>query len=224
MNSGEIEVHFFAIEFQMRGLPHAHFVLITSPGTRPRDANSDDYFARAEIPDSTVYPKLHSIITTRNLHGPCGPSFPNQPCMQEGVCRWKFPQAFCDHTTKDDGGCAQYRRGKTVPQCERRGFILDNRWAVPFKPVPFLGFARHVNVLICSSVAAVRYLVNSQTIRQDLRSSKVRIARRSDRRLRLMGGVAASSRHAQGRNDEVTRYLPARYLSAPESELRACQF
>ena len=39
---GDTLAHFLVIEFQKRGLPHAHIVLIVSPETRPRDADSND--------------------------------------------------------------------------------------------------------------------------------------------------------------------------------------
>ena len=149
--------------------------LLCPPETRPRDADSYDRYVWAEIPDPAIHPKLHSIITTCNMHGPCGPSFPNQPCMREGVCRWEFPQTFCDRTTEDNGGFVQYRRRNTGRQCEGRGCMFGNRWVVPYNPVLSLRLGRHVNVLICSSTAAVKYLSNylfkgadHATIRQEV--------------------------------------------------------
>ena len=124
---GDSIAHFLVIEFQKRGLPHAHIVLVTTPKTRPRDPDAYDRYVWAEIPDPVTHPTLYSIITTCNMHGPCGTSFPNQACTQEGTCRWNFPQPFCNHTTEDAYGFVQYRRRDSGLQCERRGCIFDNR-------------------------------------------------------------------------------------------------
>ncbi len=38
------------------------------------------------------------------------------------------------------------------------GFAFDNRWVVPYNPYLSLFFNCHINVEVCSSVAAVKYL------------------------------------------------------------------
>ena len=172
---GDSFAHFLVIEFQKRGLPHAHTVLVATPDTRLRDPDAYDRYVWAEIPDPVTHPTLHSIITTCNMHGPCGPSFPNQACMQEGTCRWKFPQPFCNHTTEDSYGFVQYRRRDTGLQRERRGCIFDNRWVVPCNPALSLRASCHVNVLVRSSINAAKYPFNylykgadHATIRQEI--------------------------------------------------------
>ena len=172
---GDSIAHFLVIEFQKRGLPHAHIVLVATPETRPRAPEAYYRCVWPEIPDPVTRPALHSIITTRNMHGPCGPSFPNQACMQEGTCRWKFPQPFCNHATEDSYGFVQYRRRDTGLQCERRGCIFDNRWVVPCNPALSLRASCHVNVLVRSSINAAKYPFNylykgadHATIRQEI--------------------------------------------------------
>jgi hypothetical protein len=48
----------YTIEFQKRGLPHAHIPIIVNPVFRPRNADDVDAIVSAEIPDRNTDPKL----------------------------------------------------------------------------------------------------------------------------------------------------------------------
>jgi hypothetical protein len=51
-----------------------------------------------------------------------------------------------------------YRRRDNGNTVTVRGQTLDNRWVVPYNPTLLLEFEAHINVEICSSVRAVKYL------------------------------------------------------------------
>ena len=52
-----------------------------------RTSSDVDSLISAEIPDPLLHPRLHEIVTSRMMHGPCGPI-----CMEDGQCTKKFPR------------------------------------------------------------------------------------------------------------------------------------
>ena len=62
----------------------------------------------AEIPDKDTFPELCAIVTKFMIHGPCGVSNPNSPCIEDGICTKKFPKDFTEQTMECDG-YPQYR-------------------------------------------------------------------------------------------------------------------
>ncbi len=70
------------IEFQKRGLPHAHILLIVAVDSKPRTCEDYDNVVCAEIPDPVTQPRLYEIVKTCMMHGPCGAANPNAPCME----------------------------------------------------------------------------------------------------------------------------------------------
>ena len=69
---GRVLGHIRVVEFQKRGLPHAHILLIMAPKDVPRCTTDYDLAVCAEIPDPVTHPKLHETITRCMMHGPCG--------------------------------------------------------------------------------------------------------------------------------------------------------
>jgi hypothetical protein len=43
------------------------------------------------------------------------------------------------------------------PPCSS-GFVFDNRWVVPYNPYLTMRYQCHINVEVCSSITAVKYL------------------------------------------------------------------
>ena len=62
----------YTIEFQKRGLPHAHILLWLHPNDRLNEVERIDNVISAELPDKTKYPRLYEAITSFMMHGPCG--------------------------------------------------------------------------------------------------------------------------------------------------------
>jgi hypothetical protein len=65
-------------------------------------------------------------------------------------------------TTDAENGYPEYKRpnnGRTfLKRVNRRDIILDNRWVVPYNPYLLAKYDCHINVEICSTVKAVKYL------------------------------------------------------------------
>jgi len=88
------------------------------------------------------------------IHGPCG-----DWCVVNGKCSKHFPKSFHEETTMDENGYPQYRRRDTNISYEKsEGFVVDNRFVVPYCPILLTIFNCHINVEIVSSIKSVKYL------------------------------------------------------------------
>ena len=83
---GTVIGRIWVVEFQKRGLPHAHMLLILDEGSRPVEPADFDRFVCAELPDPRTDPELFETVTRCMLHGLCGPANPNASCMVDGRC------------------------------------------------------------------------------------------------------------------------------------------
>jgi hypothetical protein len=107
---GRVQAHVHVIEFQKRGLPHAHILLILGPEDKPLTPTEVDAIVRAELPDPAKEPVLYELVTKFMLHGPCGVANPQQACMKDEVCTKNFPKAFQAETVVGNDGYPKYKR------------------------------------------------------------------------------------------------------------------
>ena len=98
------------IEFQKRGLPHAHILITLQSDDKPRTAADADKFISAELPDPEQDRVLYDLVVKHMIHGPCGLQSPNSPCMRDGQCSKHFPKAFQPETVINPDGYPMYRR------------------------------------------------------------------------------------------------------------------
>ncbi|GBP55934.1 ATP-dependent DNA helicase PIF1 [Eumeta japonica] len=131
---------FYTIEFQKRGLPHAHMLIILRNEDKPRSSVDYDKFVCAEIPDPDKDQELFQTVSKNMIHGPCGPGYMNSPCMKNdgtaSKCSKNYPKTFCEET-KDgtqNGGNAVIRRRDDGRTIKKKDFECDNRWVVPYNP------------------------------------------------------------------------------------------
>ena len=97
---GKVVAWCYTIEYQKRGLPHAHMLFTLHD--RVRNPDIIDRYIRAEIPDpnSTDPKELHNIIKSFMIHGPCGPSFGQAKCLNDlRICTKGYPKQFRDKTS-----------------------------------------------------------------------------------------------------------------------------
>ena len=95
------------------------------------------------------------------VHGPCGKTNPNSPCMLNGKCTKKYPKQFKLETQFGEDGYPLYRRRKpedggfkaTVGKYE-----VDNQWVVTYSPLLSKTFNGHINVEFCNSVKSIKYI------------------------------------------------------------------
>jgi hypothetical protein len=91
--------HIHVVEFQKRGLPHAHILICLDKKDKINNAFDVDKIVSAQIPDPLLHPLAYETVTKCLMHGPCGPAFPGSPCMVDGKCSKKFPKDLCEDTT-----------------------------------------------------------------------------------------------------------------------------
>ena len=159
VSTGRVIGHIRVIEFQKRGLPHAHLLLILHPDDKPRTVEDYDSIVSAQIPDPDLFPTTHDCISSRMMHGPCGPNHPRAPCMENGVCSKGYPKAFVEQTHSEQSGYPVYKRpnnGVTVTTANN--VQLDNRWVVPHNIYLATKYNAHINVEICTTIHVIKYL------------------------------------------------------------------
>ncbi|XP_031116689.1 uncharacterized protein LOC116020351 [Ipomoea triloba] len=107
---GTVRAVIYTIEFQKRGLPHAHILLFLANNDRNAGCNFIDKMIAAEIPDKEVDQEYYKCVEEFMVHGPCGNVRKQSPCMVNGRCSKHFPKKFVDSSTFDKDGYPIYRR------------------------------------------------------------------------------------------------------------------
>ncbi|CAH1427950.1 unnamed protein product [Lactuca virosa] len=157
---GVVGSYVYVIEFQKRGLSHAHFLLIMKPPYKLTNADHYDKIVCAEIPDPKKYPEMHELVVSHMIHGPCGGLNSDCPCMnnEQKKCRFRYPRQFNETTLQGKDSYPVYRRRDNGIEVDVRGNKMDNRWVVPYNPKLLMMFNCHLNVEVCSSITSVKYV------------------------------------------------------------------
>ncbi|XP_027082486.1 uncharacterized protein [Coffea arabica] len=155
---GEVVACVHVIEFQKRGLPHAHLLVILKPEFKPLNSDSYDRIVSAEIPDPEKQSYLYNLVIKHMMHGPCGVLNKDNVCMKDGLCKNHYPKNFTEFTVHTEDRYPHYRRRNNGRSVRVRNSSLDNRWVVPYNPYLLALFDCHMNVEICSMVKLVKYL------------------------------------------------------------------
>uniref|UniRef100_A0A1S4C5F7 Helitron helicase-like domain-containing protein n=1 Tax=Nicotiana tabacum TaxID=4097 RepID=A0A1S4C5F7_TOBAC len=80
---GPVAAHIFVVEFQKRGLPHIHLLIILEQGYKITSADQYDKFISTKLPDEEECPLLHDLVVKHMMHGPCGKHHPTNSCMKD---------------------------------------------------------------------------------------------------------------------------------------------
>jgi len=176
---GRVVAYMYTIEFQKRGLPHLHLLVILHPDDEIRTTEDIDRVVSAEIPDPELSPELHAVVCKFHLHGPCGCYGPNRPCMQNDnhCCRFFFPQKFEEETRFLPNAYPAYRRRSPElggREYKKGDFTFDNRWCIPYPPKQVVKYKCHINVEVTTSIKSVKYVYKYTTKGPDLTTIGVR--------------------------------------------------
>lgn len=195
--------HMYTIEWQKRGLPHAHILIWLKDKIRP---NQIDSVISAELPNPEEDPELFEVIKKQMVHGPCGAQNPKAPCMVDGKCSKGFPKPFLAETETGNDGYPSYRRrkpGQGGHEATVKNRKIDNRWTVPYSPLLSKIFKAHVNVEFCNSIKSIKYVCKYVNKGSDM----------------AMFGI-----QEWNKNDEIKCYQMARYISSNEAVWRLFNF
>ncbi|PIA43947.1 hypothetical protein AQUCO_01800182v1 [Aquilegia coerulea] len=160
-----------------------------------------DRIVCAEFPDPIKHPALFETIKKCMVHGPCRTRNMESVCMENKVCRSRYPRENVNDTRIDVDGYPIYKRRKTGKSYHVRGHLVDNKDVVPYNPHLSEMFDCHINVEICASVRAVKY-INKY------------IYKGHDRTTMVVGAE----------DDEIQQYLDARYVGHTEVAWRLYGF
>ncbi|XP_073152409.1 uncharacterized protein [Henckelia pumila] len=202
---GNVRSYSYVIEYQKRGLPHAHMLLIFENTDKLRTPDEFDSIVRAEIPSQTEEPNLYEAVLHHMIHGPCGLLNRHSPCMTDDKCKKHFPKPFVSYTSRGNDSYPLYRRrqGLTVVLSENDQRMVDNGWVVPYNPWLLLKYDCHINVEVCGGIKCVKYIYKY-------------IHKGPDR-------VALELRNGQN-IDEIQQYVDGRWICAPEALWRIFSF
>ncbi|XP_019170931.1 PREDICTED: uncharacterized protein LOC109166402 [Ipomoea nil] len=207
---GEVRSVIYTIEFQKRGLPHAHILLFLLRQCVELSTTYMDDIISAEIPDKDWDIKYFNAVEEFMIHGPCGAANKKSPCMANGKCSKHFPKTFVESSSLDDDGYPKYRRrddGRTVV---KNGTQLDNQYVVPHNRYLLLKYNAHINVEWCNQSRSIKYLfkyVNKGNDRVTAEFYKSTVDENSNEVI-----------------DEIGMYYDCRYVSACEATWRLFSF
>ena len=218
---GKVVSHMHVIEFQKRGLPHAHILIILANNDRTMTPEEVDMAICAELPpdpeeadneeEAKQRRRLQDIVFSNMVHGPCGADNPSCPCMESGKCTKKYPKPFQKKTIVDpDSNNPIYRRrspedGGRQIVCPKTGCTIDNRWVVPYSPFLSLRYNCHINNEKCTSAKASKYVYKYVT-------------KGSDR------AMVATSVEGQQQTDEISNYEDLRSIGSSEAAWHLMSF
>ena len=181
----------YIIEYQKRGLPHVHMLIFLEEGDKIHFVEQIDAFISAQIPDIEVHPQLYAAVSKYMLHGPCTP----ERCMENNVCKKHFPKAFTEQTVIKEDGYPDYARPQNGRTIEKNGIVFDNHYVVPHPQELLVKFDCHINLEVCASIKAVKYI----------------------HKYIYKGPDHATAIQTDGPQDEIHSYLDARYISSTQA-------
>ncbi|XP_076899608.1 uncharacterized protein LOC143553506 [Bidens hawaiensis] len=148
----------YTIEFQKRGLPHAHICIFLHPGNKIHNPKDVDKFISAEIPNKDSDPDLYKLVSDHMIHGPCGDANPKCTCMVNKRCSKNFPKSFNDETAVDSNGFPVYKRRDNGQYVVKSDIMMDNRTVVPYNKTLLKKFQAHVNIEWCNQDGSIKYV------------------------------------------------------------------
>jgi len=201
---GHVPAYVYSIEFQKRGIPHIHLLIVLDEGSQLRSADDIDSCISAQWPDPGTQPLLFETVKSTMIHGPCGDINHKAPCMTNGRCTKGYPKPFQERSSTANDGYPLYARpddGRTFPitVCGVGIVHLDNRWIVPHNPYLSAKFNCHINVESVATFRTIKYCFKY-------------IHKGPDRAM------------LEYERDEIKQYIDGRYIGVPEAIWRIFHF
>jgi hypothetical protein len=209
---GRTIVGIYVVEFQKRGLPHAHILIFFTEDCKPHMIEDVDRIISAELPNSETNKLAHETVARYMMHGPCGATFPNAPCTEKGKCQKQYPHKFQSETVTDVNGYPIYWRKDTGHTVLVHGIELDNHWVVSHNVYLSTKYDVHINVEVCNNIRVVKYLFKYVYKGHDHATIEISCQNNNA----TEGNVVEP--------DEIKKYLDCRYVSTSEATRRIFKF
>lgn len=200
----------YTIEFQKRGLPHAHILVFLHPQFRYPNPSDIDKIICDEIPNKRMDPALFKIVSSFLIHGPCGSQCRTSPGTQNGKCTKYYPKKFADKTSIDKDGYPVYRRRGNGTSIKKGDISVDNQFVVPYNRYLLLRYNAHINVEWCNQSRSIKYLFKY-------------VNKGHDRVTTTFYNQSGTTENSE-RHNEIKMYYDCRYLSSCEASWRIFAF
>lgn len=198
---GNVIAIIYTVEFQKRGLPHAHILLILDRNSKLNTPQDIDRCVSAELPNPNTNPVLFNLVSTLMIHRPCQNNA-DAVCKINNRCSKNFPKPYIENTVIDQGTYPKYKRSVNGPRIQINNQEIGNEYVVPHNKFLLKRLNCHINVEVCSSLQAVKYLYKYV----------------------YKGHDCATIQLSSNRFDEISNYVSARFISASEAAWRVFSF
>ncbi|TKR69684.1 hypothetical protein L596_021812 [Steinernema carpocapsae] len=135
---GEVSWYVYSVEFQQRGLPHAHIVISLADQNKPKTPEDIDKICQAELPivpedvndpDYVKQKKLRKLVELLMVHTPCEQN-PHAYCRKNmkphwKMCKKRFPKPFENFSRLIDDDYAILRRPNNGEHSRYFLFLAD---------------------------------------------------------------------------------------------------
>lgn len=206
---GPMLCYVYTIEFQKRGLPHAHILVTLQQGHKLTTPEAIDRVVCAMLPDKVKNERLYEIVTKCMIHGPCSPNLCQSIVNGVPVCKKSFPKKAVSETRVVHNDYPAYMRvldHTQPPTYTNRRHEPNNLYVVPYNPFLALKYNAHINVEVVSNMqSAIKYLFKYIFKGFDIASLVV-------------------TRDGQVQRDEVKDFISGRYVSSNEAVWRIFEF
>ena len=203
---GRKVAHVHTVEFQKRGLPHIHILIILDGQDRVKNSDDYDSIVSAEIPDKDENPRLYALVMGNMIH------YHTKMCWRDGCCTKNFPKDYANYTSTQEDGYPEYKRrspeqggAEVVVTKQYKEMLVTNGLVVPYNPGLLLKYNCHINVEICSTVRSVKYLY--KYVYKGADRSTVTIER-------------TNKDGTKKKRNEIKEYIDCRYISSIEAAYR----
>ncbi|XP_031111748.1 uncharacterized protein LOC116015711 [Ipomoea triloba] len=203
---GKVVAVMYTIEFQKRGLPHAHILLFLDRADATTFGNDIDSIISAEIPNKDSDFEYYKVVEEFMIHGPCGLANVKSPCMVKGRCSKHFPKNFVETSSLDSHGYPIYRRRDNGNIIFKGGIQMDNRFVVPHNRYLLMKYRGHINVEWCNQSRSIKYLF--------------KYVNKGNDRVTAHFYKTAGDEDCNEVIDEINMYYDCRYISPCEAAWR----
>nr|GEW29024.1 hypothetical protein [Tanacetum cinerariifolium] len=208
-----VQAAVYTVEFQKRGLPHAHICLFLHKDDKVPNVEHINKYISAEILDLNDDPDLYKLVLNFMMHGPCGEDDLSQACMVDRKCSKHFPKKFMQHSSIDSKGYPVYRRRDDEKYVEKSGHRLHNGFVIPYNATLLKRYRCHINVEWCNQTGSIKYLFKYINKGPDRVSTEL-----------YEPAMMVDGEQIKKPIDEIKAYLDCRYLSTYEAAWRLFGF